>query len=92
MTIKQKVIDYLATAQLESERFKDLLLRIKCLLLLSKIPNEGIPEFYETMNEIYEFYSTRSHSRSFLPQPQKIQARLGESIVRPEFPIAEDEE
>lgn len=67
------------TTELDLERSRDLLLRIKCLLLLSKIPDESIPELYETMNQIYEFYNIRvQDDKLLLPQSR---AKEGSEVM-----------
>ena len=70
-------------------KLRALMLRFACFYLVSIMPDEGIPELYETLSEMHEFYNTRIQEDKplLLPQPKKIQATIGKSIVRPEFSI-----
>jgi hypothetical protein len=37
-----------------------LVLRLACHVLADQIPDEGLPEFCETANELFEFYTQRA--------------------------------
>ena len=77
------------SSRVDLEKFK----RILCHILIERIPRQGIPELYETLKDIHEFYSTQSEQeRALLPQPQQVKGRLGAPTVRPEFPVIYDEE
>jgi hypothetical protein len=61
--------------------------------LFDDLPEEGMFELLETMKEIHEFYSGRIREEtSSLPKPEKFQAAVTKTIVRPTFPLAEGEE
>jgi hypothetical protein len=72
---------------------REELIRLFCHILVERIPRHGIPELFETLMDIYEFYSTQiEQERALLPQPQQVRARRGTTAVRPEFPVIYDEE
>ena len=70
-----------------------LKLRILCHFFLNLIPDEGLLELCESMSEIFDFYNNRV---SFQPQASlgnvSVRGRLGQSYVRPEFPIADEQQ
>ena len=72
---------------------REALARFVCHILIEKIPSQGIPELYETLQDIHEFYLPQVEQENLLlPQPRQIEARWGTTSVRPEFPVVYDEE
>lgn len=68
-----------------------LLQRIVCHLLVSRIPGQGLPELCESVGEIYEYYKSRSLVHPVLPPShQEIPARQGKSYERPTFYASEE--
>ena len=68
------------------------LVRLKCLRLLAQMPAEGLPELHEDMLGIREFYSERRVvALPPAPKTETVKAKLGKTIVRPEFPIVYEE-
>lgn len=67
-------------------------LRVKCLALLNTIPEDGLAELLETMVEIRDFYQERAvHQTIPLPALRIEKVRIGETRIRPQFFIEEDE-
>ena len=65
-------------------------LRTMCFRLLSQIPDEGLAELYETMEQILEFYASRPPEYSSGQSICEVPATRGESYVRPEFRFDEE--
>jgi hypothetical protein len=70
------------------------LMRVACHFWLDRIPDRGLDEVLETLKDIYDFYGTQIEDKSTyrLPQLTSLEATITESIVRPVFPITEEEE
>lgn len=64
--------------------------RIACHFLLSQIPDEGMSEALETLAQMWQFYRTPVLPPPALPAPARIPAKLGETYVRPVFPVTEE--
>lgn len=73
---------------------KEQLIRGICHLLVEEIHPKGLPELFETLIDLHEFYSTQLDQEEIelLPEPQPITASYGITTTRPEFPIVFDEE
>ena len=74
-------------------RFEDyipIIRRVLCHYLLDQLPDEGLPEAYDSLGGMQEFYS-EPHSQSVPRLPQHVTAAsYGDSYERPEFRIAEE--
>lgn len=72
---------------------ENLKLRIFCHFFLNLIPDKGLPELCKSLSEIFDFYN---HRISFQPQAslqnKPLRGRLGQAYVRPEFPIADEQQ
>lgn len=83
--------DLLETDEAQIVPVDQLLQRIVCHLLVSRIPGEGLPELCQSVGEIYEYYKSRSLIPPALPPPhQEIPARQGKSYERPTFYASEE--
>ena len=88
---------HLATFSLEDVQTHDYskkLLRLTCHFLLDQIPDRGLDEAFDTLTEIYDFYVSQieEEATQLLPKPPSLEANITQSIVRPVFPVIEDEE
>jgi hypothetical protein len=70
-----------------SESFQMLVI---CHLLLSQIPEQGLPEALESLFEMRQFYRHRPAQLPAAAEPASIPAALGKAYVRPEFHVSED--
>jgi len=70
----------------EAERF-----RLQCYLLLHCLPDEGLKEAADELAEICEFHSRPAPPPKPLPAPKSIAARVGATVVRPVFPVTDEE-
>lgn len=79
------------TATAESPALERARQRLISYLLVSRLPDEALPELCETLGDMYEFYSAHPHTPPALPSPtREIRARLGEKYERPEFYASEE--
>ena len=68
-----------------------LVLRMQCEELLDQIPDEGLDELYETINNIIEFYASRITDESLLyPETRTTTAKVVNKYERPDFYISEE--
>lgn len=75
----------------ERENFQLWLLRRIAHSLLDKVPDEGLPEAYETLKDMCEFYISRSETRWHPPLAERnVWINPMKSYDRPEFPISGD--
>lgn len=81
----------LETEETQGLHIDQLLQRIVCHLLVSRIPEEGMLELCDSVGGIYEYYKSRSLVAPALPPPhQEIPARQGKSYERPTFYASEE--
>jgi len=65
--------------------------RVLCHFLVSNLPNEALPELYETLGDLYSFYAIQPSKRA-LPSPtsQKFVAKEGKAYLRPSIRVDEE--
>lgn len=69
-----------------------VLLRVLCHFFVDQIPDRGLPDVCESLNEFREFYLLPAVAVPALPEPEgELSLRLRPSQMRPEFRL-EDEE
>jgi hypothetical protein len=64
--------------------------RLACHILLTKLPDEGIPEAAEALGQMYQFYRLPGRRTPALPAPERIQAQYGDTFVAPVYPVSEE--
>lgn len=69
---------------------RSMIYRVLCQVLVDRIPDSGIPELFESICSIDEFYSTRSEAPVLLLTHQQTAARRGRTYTRPEFHFDEE--
>jgi hypothetical protein len=68
------------------------MLRERCFLWVRFLPDAGLKEADEELSEIYEFYSPSAPpAKPLQPTPKSIPARVGATVVRPVFPVTDEE-
>lgn len=67
------------------------LLRYECAKLLDGMPEDALPELLEFMKDATYFYVFRPTINKEPMKIKTIKARLGRTVIRPEFPISEQE-
>lgn len=70
---------------------ESILIRLACHALVHRLPTEALPETIESLVELQEFYAARKQPALSIPSSSSRPASWGETIVRPVFPITEDE-
>jgi len=66
--------------------------RLVCYALVHRLPTTGLDEAFESLSEMYEFYSRPVPPPKPLAEPvKKIPAKLGKTYIRPVFPIPDEE-
>jgi len=66
--------------------------RLLCYRLLDVLPDEAIDETFEMIGRVYKFYQMDYPLETpALPEVFGVSAKLGSLVVRPEFPITENE-
>lgn len=68
----------------------DFQLRLACLLLLARLPNEALGEAAESLRTMWEYYRDPAVAVPSLPAPPPQAAALGREYVRPTFSLCED--
>jgi hypothetical protein len=64
--------------------------RLACHILLTQLPDEGIPEAVESLGQMYHFYRVPAMRMPALPAPERIHARYGDTFVAPVYPVSEE--
>jgi hypothetical protein len=66
--------------------------RLVCHALMNELPDAALPELFEALTGMYEFYSAREQgSRRSLPEPDKpIAAQVIQTVERAPFSLAEE--
>ena len=73
-----------------SEEYIPIIRRVLCHFLLDQLPDEGLPEAYDSLGGMQDFYS-EPHPQSLPRLVEHVTAvSYGDSYERPEFRIAED--
>lgn len=63
--------------------------RLLCHALIQHLPDERLSEAFEDLSDMYTFSLTTSKP---LPLPTRtVKARVGKSVVRPVYPISDEE-
>jgi hypothetical protein len=68
---------------------KSVFLRAMCHYLLTKLPDEGLPDVCRSIVEAYE-YCLQPPKILRMPDHQTVKAKAGRTYERPSFPIAEE--
>jgi hypothetical protein len=69
------------------------LVRFICHVLVDQVPDRGLQELLESLTDIYEFYATLPEKKPLaLPESEPIKARVTGSVIRPVYPVSEEEE
>lgn len=68
------------------------LLKARCIshAMVDVLPDRAIKELVETLKEMLSFYNTEPFPISNALPPKEIQAKVGETYLRPSFQIAEE--
>ncbi len=64
--------------------------RLLCHFLLTRIPDEGLPEALESLAGMWMFYQTPTPHPPALPSARSVPARLTGSYAEPVYPVTED--
>ena len=64
--------------------------RFACHILLTQLPEEGIPEALESLGQMWQFYRMPAMRTPALPAPEPIQARYGDTVAAPVYPVSEE--
>lgn len=69
-----------------------VLMRALCHYLLTKIPDDGLPEICRSIVDTYEYYTQppRLLKGYEVHKLQAVKAKAGRTYERPSFPIAEE--
>ncbi len=70
---------------------QDEIMRSECMKLIRTMPEKALSEILEFLKEAGSFYSHHPIIKRDIIEIQTIQARLGKMVIRPEFPISEQE-
>jgi hypothetical protein len=66
--------------------------RLRCYLLIHRLPDAGLKEADEELSEMYEFYSQPVLPPKPLPSaPKSVPVKMGATVIRPVFPITDEE-
>jgi hypothetical protein len=66
--------------------------RLACHLLIEQLKDEALREALESLTDAYAVEIARGAPQKPLPQPTRtVKARVGKSVVRPVFPISDEE-
>lgn len=67
--------------------------RLRLCAKIFQVAYDGLPELDEFLDDVIEFYRVRaSYEPESLPEPGVFRIRFDKPVVRPEFPLIEDEE
>lgn len=67
--------------------------RLYCHWLVENMPTKGLREMMESLLSIYEFNMQQAPATDhvLLSAPTQVKGRIGLTIVRPEFPVSDEE-
>lgn len=69
------------------------LARFVCHVLVDEVPERGLGELYESLNDMYQFYLEQpAQPQRALPSVQRIDATVGRRMERPDFQLESDED
>lgn len=68
--------------------YSSVLPRLICHALVNRIPDGGLGEMYETLSEIFAFYSARANPVALSP-PKTVVGRVVRSMESPPFAFDE---
>jgi hypothetical protein len=74
-----------------AESLDDARYRLSCHWLLEHFPSEALPEAFDLLKSVWEYYSTPFVSTPALPSIQTQPAQIGRNYVRPAFLVDEDQ-
>ena len=63
--------------------------RVMCHVVLNRLPSQALPEVWESLNDMAEFYSYEPSPRLMSDNTSRIEATIVESTERPTFTIDE---
>jgi hypothetical protein len=64
--------------------------RFACHLMLTQLPDRGLSEALGSLSQIYLFYRALAVPQPVLPALERVQARYGETVTAPVYPISEE--
>lgn len=65
--------------------------RLRCHLLLTQLPDQGVPEALECLADMVGFYENPPPPYRLLPQGPPVPVTIGRTIVRPVYPVTEED-
>lgn len=66
--------------------------RLRCYLLIHRLPDAGLKEAEEELSEMCEFYSRPvPPPKPLPPAPKSVPVKVGATVIRPVFPITDEE-
>lgn len=69
------------------------LARFVCHVLVDEVPERGLGELYESLNDMYQFYLEQpAQPQAALPSVRRIDATVGRRMERPDFQLESDED
>ncbi len=63
--------------------------RFACGVLVSQLPDEALPELWETISEMYDHYTTSAPTTTAVFSPNKLHARRGKTNAVPKIRLEE---
>lgn len=80
------------TATCPPQMDRSVFMRAVCHYLLSKLPDDGLPDVCRSIADAFEYYAQTPKALSGynLQKLQPIKAKPGRTYERPPFPIAEE--
>ena len=65
--------------------------RLLCCWMVYMLPERGLTEAVESLSDLYEFHSRAVELPKLTPPPKSVPVRIGKTIVRPVYPITEED-
>ena len=69
---------------------QSVFMRAVCHYLLTKMPDEGLPDVCRSIADAYEYYLQPPRSLRSFDVHRSVKAKSGRTYERPPFPIAEE--
>ena len=63
--------------------------RLRCHFLLTQLPDQAVPDAMECLADMVGFYENPPPPYRLLPQGPPITGTIGETIVRPVYPVTD---
>lgn len=81
----------LGTGEVSALRPEQFLQRLACYLLVSKLPDEALPELFDSVTDILNYYTSLREESLALPSAvPTIPARVGQAYTRSPFTVPEE--